>query len=435
MPVVAEREPAITRWRGPLLVVTVLLAASVLGLLVQPAAGSPAAPLARAGAPCAEPVDVALLGPSCPVDGGWLVVLGDGSTMFTHGPDAPTHLIGVSPLATPVAPPCVSDPSSDYHGEVVYALPTDRTDRYASMRDEIRTMVGEANGLLRAEAGEFGRTLDYRMRCDSDGAVTVWNVPLSTAAADTRFASVVNDLAAAGYGSPRVKYWVWVDVPPSGGFGNLWGDDRAVPFNRNNSGPSYGVTFGSSASVMMHENGHNLGAVQLSAPHTSGAWHCNDGLDIMCYPDGGPSSHLYSSGVCSVVRFDCNHDDYLHPDPPAGNYLATRWNLGSPLNRFVEGCLYEAGLRAGAVTGLEALMSVDLPVGCRDGHRFAFTASFTVGPVTFDGEPDVCWYDGTTLLRCDERSGFEAGVVPTGATRAELSVGPSLDPSYFFSIV
>ena len=41
------------------------------------------------------------------------------------------------------------------------------------------------------------------------------------------------------------------------------------------------------ARIWQHEIGHNLGAVQDSAPHSSLAGHCYESLDVMCYADGG----------------------------------------------------------------------------------------------------------------------------------------------------
>src|SRR4051812_28264744 len=89
------------------------------------------------------------------------------------------------------------------------------------------------------------------------------------------------------------------------------------------------------ASTMLHEMGHNLGAVQGSAPHSTGdtAGHCYDEWDVMCYADGGsrgqPGNLTYpcnkGTGVINE-SWDCGRDDYFSPSPPAGGYLATHWN-------------------------------------------------------------------------------------------------------------
>ncbi|MBI4392357.1 MAG: hypothetical protein HY556_00970 [Euryarchaeota archaeon] len=92
----------------------------------------------------------------------------------------------------------------------------------------------------------------------------------------------------------------------------------------------YGITYGfSDYTIMMHENGHNLGAVQLTAPDSSGGWHCNDGLDIMCYSDGGSNSTYTTSTCTDRKHFDCSHDSYFRPGASGNNYIATHWNIGN----------------------------------------------------------------------------------------------------------
>src|SRR5205823_2297949 len=101
--------------------------------------------------------------------------------------------------------------------------------------------------------------------------------------------------------------------------------------------------------------------------HTTGegvgnVHHCIDGLDVMCYRDDGPLAFEYSAKYCSVVHFDCNHDDYFNPAPIKGTYLAIHWNIGSPLNRFVAGCTYATGVldaSAGDAEGSSLLATRD----------------------------------------------------------------------------
>ena len=57
----------------------------------------------------------------------------------------------------------------------------------------------------------------------------------------------------------------------------------------------------------------------------------------MCYsPDGGDLHQFGVTVNCQgQARFDCGHDDYFDSAPEPGEYLASHWNVGSPLNRFL----------------------------------------------------------------------------------------------------
>jgi hypothetical protein len=150
-------------------------------------------------------------------------------------------------------------------------------------------------------------------------------------------------LAAVGPVLGRRDYVVYADGLPSqaAGSADLVLDDRPGPENDNNTGGRVAVIWGQGGSdflggvgdderraAVLHEIGHLLGGVQLSAPHSTGAGHCTDGWDIMCYADGGP--HDAQSYPCpgdpGHAEFDCNHDDYFSPAPAASSYLATHWN-------------------------------------------------------------------------------------------------------------
>ncbi|MGH2950454.1 MAG: hypothetical protein ACRDKX_00210, partial [Solirubrobacterales bacterium] len=117
-------------------------------------------------------------------------------------------------------------------------------------------------------------------------------------------------------------------------------DRRLAEENANRDGGAYAVIYGNcrgSAEVVLHEIAHMQGAVQYSAPYSTGSGrHCWDELDVLCYaPDGGD---LHQSGVlsrCLAISFDCGHDTYFDAATEPGEYLADHWNLGSPLNRFL----------------------------------------------------------------------------------------------------
>jgi hypothetical protein len=79
--------------------------------------------------------------------------------------------------------------------------------------------------------------------------------------------------------------------------------------------------------VAAHEIAHTLGAVNLGAPHSNGAWHCTDEYDRLCYDDGSGAALTFLCASSQEPLLDCNGDDYFNVAPPAGSWLATHWNL------------------------------------------------------------------------------------------------------------
>jgi hypothetical protein len=98
-----------------------------------------------------------------------------------------------------------------------------------------------------------------------------------------------------------------------------------------------------------------MGAVQPEAPNSTGSGgHCNEDADVLCYsPDGGDRNQGPEVERCpGALRFDCNFDDYFDSAPEAGEYLASHWNVGSPLNRFIQLAGAEVASPAPAVEDL-----------------------------------------------------------------------------------
>ncbi|MDX1449285.1 MAG: hypothetical protein R3246_09505, partial [Acidimicrobiia bacterium] len=287
-------------------------------------------------ASCGEPRWMVHLGWACPIDsGGFEVILPDGSTYVTHGGDpVPAH--SRRHIEAGSKNPECADARSEFHSQVIYVHPADQPSRFGQLLPDVRAMVKLANGLVFSDARDFGRKRKIRVACVG-GEMQVLQAQLPTVNEDSNVWTVVWDLRAQGFTSPLAKYWIFYDGrPPNAPAGTALGrrgDDGADPDNPHNIGPDYAVTWGlgvrsGGAATMLHELGHTLGAVQNAAPNSSGAGHCNDGHDIMCYDDSGPFAD-YSRDRCREVAFDCGHDDYFHPKPGKKNYLRRAWNLGS----------------------------------------------------------------------------------------------------------
>lgn len=336
-----------------------------------------------AGPACEGLVFLPHVGLACPVGGGLYELVGssDGSGGYTHGVDVVAEPEVAAATARPPACVAASDP---YRAVVIYARASDDVDRYATMVGTIRNLVNGANGYVNEAAAATGGSADIRVQC-TGGVVDVLSAVLPTPKASTTFTSVFTDLRAQGHTSSTVKYWVWFDENTcSCGTGHVYADDSpgAGNLNNGNAASMFAVTFGvASTRVWTHEFSHNMGAVQNTAPHTTNGFHCTDGLDTMCYNDGAANGGAYTTTACSVEVYDCGKDDYFHRAPPPGNYLATHWNIGNPVNRFLAFGVPVADLVAcdgPAVRGVAATCS--------------FRASDDSAGVYFT----VAWGDGTT---------------------------------------
>jgi hypothetical protein len=226
------------------------------------------------------------------------------------------------------------------------------------MRPVIREALALADANLDASSpGRAGQ--HYRFWCERNVQVTLRSYRLLPIGADNAFTfndligsladRVANGLGGADLDDPRRIYSVFVDniaccYGPAGQ-GTYSHDDRADPavnWNNQTFSPKFslirlGYSAQTLAGIWQHEVGHNLGAVQDSSPHTSGAGHCYEAYDVMCYDDGGP----WFQGGGGIVAlcpsampdgqeiFDCNGDDYYATDPAVGSYLVDHWNLAS----------------------------------------------------------------------------------------------------------
>jgi hypothetical protein len=285
--------------------------------------------------------------------------------------------------------------------KVVYAYATDQTGEFQQFSDLIQRdtkaaleFVGDASGGQRSIAFDLGTECGPRY-------VDIASVPLNSSSSHYTDMPTVHDRTSAVQREVREKLGLGAnDRPGSGGTrnfavylnigtiprdwtaarGDLPGcprgghcqpDDRPGPENIANSGGYWAwvvqdlhLLVGRHA--MLHEITHNLGAVQRSAPHSSGDGHCTDGngRDVMCPPPGARPE--------APPCYDCGGDDYFNVNPSQENHLATHWNVANS----VFTCGYYASSPAGAdgcaPTPIPDPQSVVLepdPKPCRSKHH------------------------------------------------------------------
>ena len=119
-------------------------------------------------------------------------------------------------------------------------------------------------------ASETGGERHIQFVTSADCSLDVAHVVLSSTG-DDDFGNTIGELISQGYDDAGRKYHVWMDANVLCGVGTIYGDDFHGPGNANNSSVSYARSdTGCWDYAELHELFHNLGAVQLSAPHSSG---------------------------------------------------------------------------------------------------------------------------------------------------------------------
>ncbi|MEW9515496.1 RICIN domain-containing protein [Streptomyces tubercidicus] len=230
---------------------------------------------------------------------------------------------------------CDGDGSSGNRVQVLYVHAPGQ-DRFAQYVASFKKWAADADVIYNESAKETGGKRHIRFVTESDCTASVLNVELSSADM-SEFGATNKALAAKGYDRRDRKYMMFADANVYCGIGTFNGDESPGQENLSNFGPSYGRSDSGcwNGSTPAHELGHNLGAVNNSAPHTSGGGHCVDEWDIMCYSDTPhfPKMQILCPERTGDERLDCNHDDYYNTKPKPGSYLATHWNIAN--NRFL----------------------------------------------------------------------------------------------------
>ena len=345
------------------------------GLIESATSEDPAQPDLGASDPNFEPKTIRGFGyaESRTLGGTYEMQVGEQTVQFDKHNAADEALGNSSSYALdsiPPAPPACT--SSGRRFVPVYAYPQGAPNDVARQAAGIRAAIWQVNGKLVQEsllASGASRAAAIRVDCDGLGQVEVPSVPVPTTCARNgldpglspdgscnpdyagHIAYSVERALGTPEGNSSVKYVIFYDKAGTGlsgvGFGYFSGDGdlktRKLNPNRNytTSAVMYREFWGSL--TVVHEMGHLMGAVQNTAPHSSGASHCVDGNDIMCYadvrsstftdtnPDFCPNGSYNALGFrydsALGMPFDCGYDDYFRTSPGNG-YLDSHWNVG-----------------------------------------------------------------------------------------------------------
>jgi len=235
---------------------------------------------------------------------------------------------------------------------VVYAVPSDQPNRFRQTAGilqlaatEIGRFVARESGgskTIRFETGTSCGPQYLRIELVRLGQPRVAYLDSNGAPVTSLVRDEVERALPAPAGPRNRLVYVEGLVDRAAGYAEILDADQPGPTNPHNAGGLFAFVWGAReapslrqvpayAYLMLHEVTHNLGGVQRNAPHTSGAWHCTDGFDVMCYDDGGtPQPQRIACGARSgmlVGAYDCNQDDYFNPSPAPGSYLASHWNV------------------------------------------------------------------------------------------------------------
>jgi hypothetical protein len=280
-----------------------------------------------------------------------------GPDLLTHGPDTSQAVQGgkkkqmsLGPGDPQRSPACSED---QYYQRVLYARSARGPHLDSKKAARIRASIRRADALLNREALIGGGvTADYKVLCDQSGAIRIDEF---TVGSGDSFKDLVAAAGRAGFNDQDVDYTIFFDLRKARacGVGSMWPDERPGPENKNNNQPGDGAPAAYAliyeqcwgSHVPMHENAHNQGAVQWRAPGSTGnGLHCWDEEDVLCYaPDGGSVHQEGMETFCATrLHFDCGSDrpaldgdTYFDPVPEPDEWLATHWNLGSRVNRFI----------------------------------------------------------------------------------------------------
>jgi hypothetical protein len=306
---------------------------------------------------------------------------------------------------------------------VIYALPADGVDRFAQLASGIASDIASSDAWWRRE--DATRTLRFDLYPFPGCATTFGKLdisrvqlsqPGSAFSAAGRADLVAEAVFNAGFGSPFKKYIVLYDGPVEAP--DICGASFIAPGES-----AYSVVYlqasvcpndtgagAFTASVIVHEFAHNLGAVPLGAPHRcpDGTAHVCDSPDDLMYPES------HGQGL-DELKLDIGRDDYYGHgggwfDVQDSPWLDRLDNPDFPLTVTIEG----------SGTVVSDLPGISCPAGCStafEGGSIARLAARATPPWMFRGWRGDCTGNQTCPLSFDGPKAVTARfVVPVRLT-------------------
>lgn len=251
-------------------------------------------------------------------------------------------------IVVPTVPArCIGDGTSGARVEVLVAHERNQDIR-ASVAD-FRRWTEQAVWTFAASGARSGGEATLRVVTDAtaDGCeIRVSTVAVGASDLAT-FDGLVEALAGAGYDRSDRKYLVFADHDgETCGRATSTQDDRPGAHNVANElgyarvdARCWTVGDDGFGSIAAHELTHSMGAVQDSAPNSTGDAHCDDEWDLMCATSAASDTTVRCSDDDAATTgeqdrenflLDCGGDDYFNAGDPDG-YLVEHWNVASSI--------------------------------------------------------------------------------------------------------
>ncbi len=231
-------------------------------------------------------------------------------------------------VVTPVNWPCVGTGTDGYRVQMIYAYASGASNRVSYVRPGFETIARRVNAVFHNSGVASGGVRNVRYVTSSTCVLSLPAIPITGNISDV--VNITNQLKARGYGAASRKYLTLVDGGSPCGWGTFSTDPQPGQANYNNIGPNYATVWHPCWNYEeAHELMHTLGAVLTGAPYSTGAAHCYDQHDVMCYTDtSGKAMIQRCTSTTYIWRFDCGYDTYFRSVGATG-WLYSHWNTAN----------------------------------------------------------------------------------------------------------